>query len=286
MKLLWAVDPANEFDRSVRGVELFLDALAKSSSLSVDAVGVSYPTALGYVKVSRAQPVGLFEAHPTVKRQAWFRKERPLIENSSSQRAAVGELIDFAVEGGYDGIILSKHNKKSRSALIGSFAEMTAFLAPIPLFIVDPAGRIPKRISKVLIPCDVSDESISSLKPIFRLLGVSPKFTLSHYFSPAFASSYLKDEQAGYVDEVNEKATASFARAKKKYPKQTFGFFVRQSAGSIERRLIRESKDDAFDVIALTHQSKGFGGYLLGKLTRYVLQEADRPVLLVRSLRG
>lgn len=284
-KILWAIDIYENHPKALKASVDFLEALSKVITFKVDVVSVLYGEKNDSINVKEQYRKKLKVMLGDIPQKEWFGKEVILIERQIPQKAAVLRLLNFARRQNYDAFIIIKHSQKLPSInYLGSFAEMTAFLSEIPLFLINPDGIIPGKIEKILLPIGESDKSEKNFKSLFRFLPLEGKQAkLFHRIAVPF---YFRSKE--YISQ--------FILDQKNMLKRSFGIIElmgKQSGGKVEIDIKRKSQDldvaiieegrkGNFDLIEIMHTKKGSLGFFLGKTTKKILQNADRPVLLFR----
>lgn len=288
MKILWAVDIFESHPKAIKSMTQFLSALHKRKSLTVDALSIvgsteSFPSD-DFKKESHQR----LEAHVRgVQKENWFKSAHVLFKDSHlPQRVAVMKVIEFAQKGDYDAIVAVKHSKSGKlRAYLGSFAEMLAFLSPLPLFLVNPDGFTPKDIRKILFASDASLSCGQEFRKLSRFLPLEKvHMKLLHWIPSVFPNWTNKRDQAFYRKSETARAAECLARVEEiaeELGVQT-KTTIKQTKSVPEDSILKEAKSDRCDLIVLTHKGKGAIGFFLGRITRRILQNADRPVLLFR----
>jgi len=218
---------------------------------------------------------------------AWFNDFHVVVEGQSLQRGAVLSLIEFAKKGKYDGIAVVKHSKENRKrAYLGSFAEMLCFLSPLPLFVVNPDGVLPKVVDKMFIATDANPDSAKEFKKLSQFLNLEKaKIHLHHAISVIFPGRMTAEEQESYriSEEKNaQEGLAEVLETASRLGSKAVMSIVQQNL-SKEDSILKAAFKSKSDLIVVTHKGVGAFGFFLGKITRRIIQNADRPVLLFRA---
>ena len=290
MKILWAVNIHEGHPRAINGCNTFLHALSKKIKIQVDAISIVFPVeyALPKNKVLELENECLKLLNKTlkkVKKNDWFGRSIILLEAQIPQRVAVLDLTDFAKTNGYDALLLVKHSgDKSRSRYLGSFAEMTSFLSSIPIFLVNPDGVIPKDIGRVIIALDESEKKEQYFKSIIRFLPIEGLIIkLFHRIKIPFYF-LSKDSIKKHTATERKNLLEAFESIRKIgiNTGRSVELDIKNTKKNISDSILQEAKKGAFDLIITIHKGVEAPGYLLGRVTRNILQNADRPVLLLR----
>ena len=287
MKVLWAVDVLESHPKAIKSMSRFLKSLQSRAPLKVDAVSVVYSSETPSATEKKEAQDLLNARLGSTRREKWFSRSHVIFESQIPQRVAVMDLIEFAQKGNYEVIVAVKHSKVGRKrAYLGSFAEMLAFLSPIPLFLVNPDGEIPKAIQKMLVATDASlacSRDFGKLSQFISLKGAS--ILLHHRIPYVFPSRTTPRDQELFRKSETKRATDCLAAVEEiaKQSGATTEKTIKQESGSTEDSILRSAKKEKSHLIVLTHKGKGAIGFFLGRITRRVLQNADRPVLLFRT---
>ena len=286
MKILWAVDVFESHPKAVKSMSRFLKSLHSHTPLKVDVVSVIFPSETPSASGKREFQKLLEERLGGARRQKWFNDSHILFESQIPQRVAVMDLIEFAQKGNYDAIVAVKHSKFGKKrAYLGSFAEMLAFLSPISLFLVNPDGETPSQIRRLLLATDASPEYVRDFGKLSKFIPLKGISIHLHYRIPfVFPSRTTPRDQELYRKSETNRATECLARVEELAYRlgSTTEKTIRQESGTTEDTILRSALKQKSDLIVLTHKRKGAIGFFLGRITRRVLQNTDRPVLLFR----
>lgn len=288
MKLLWSVDVHESHPKAVEAAIRFLDALHERVPLAVHAVTVQVaPENPVPPSLKREIVAKLTKRLGKCSKKKWLRDQHVIFETQVAQRVAVLDVVDYATEGGFDAIMVIKHSKKDRQpAFLGSFAEMLAFISPLPLFLVNPDGDRPSRIRDVLVSTDAGARCAKEFDALSKLVPLDgASLEIFHRIPVAFSSYMSYEDQKRYAGTEATKALGRLSRLRDKATQldAKARLEIVQRSGTTEDSIMSRAKRAKSDLIVLNHRGKGAVGFFLGRVTRRVLQEADRPVLLLRS---
>ena len=287
MKILWAVDVFESHPKAISAMSIFLKAFSLMRPIEVDAVSVVYPSEGRPSDLTRKEAISLLQARlGQAKKQKWFRREHVILESQIPQRVAVMDLVQFAQNGQYDAIAVVKHSRLGvKRAFLGSFAEMLAFLSPVPLILVNPDGALPKKIRRILFATDADQDCGSTFKKLSQFIFLTGTSVRLHHRIPfVFPSRMTTEDQRFYKKVEAKRALENFVPVQEialALGATTEAHVVQENV-MIEESILKEARRDQSDLIVLIHKGKGAIGFFLGKVTRRVLQNADRPVLLFR----
>lgn len=181
----------------------------------------------------------------------------------------------------------------ARRLFVGSVAERTAEVSPIPTLVVRPGGKLASWVHgehtlKVLVGYDFSPASDAALGWVNQLRQIGKFQTIVLY------SSWPPDEarRLGYEGPLPLTANPkeiqkNLERDLKKrvatfLPKQKVTAIVEPGWGSPEGYLFEMANRQKIDLIVVgTHQRRGLGRVLLGSVSRAVLHHANVAVAVV-----
>lgn len=290
MKILWAVNIFENHPLAINAVTTFFQAMSKNIEIKVDAATVVFPLniAIESKEASIIKTENLKKLNSVLaetRKFGWFGKSMVLLETQIPQRVAVLNLTEYAKSFDYDAILVVKHSGNSHSPhYLGSFAEMTAFLSTLPIFLINPDGFIPEQIRKIFI---AQDETAGKEKEFKELVNFFPvqelKLTLFHQISIPFY--YLSKESIKQFVVDQKRIIRSNMQSIKRIAENggaNIEFSIKSKSNKIEDSILQEAMKESAELIATFHKRKGVSGLFLGRVTRRLLQKADRPILLFR----
>jgi nucleotide-binding universal stress UspA family protein len=182
----------------------------------------------------------------------------------------------------------------ARRLLLGSVAERTAEVSPIPTLVVRPGGRLASWIRgehslKVLVGYDFSVASDAALKWVNQLREIG-KFQITVLYS-----SWPPDEARRLGHEGRPPLTATVEkelqkdvehhlakRVAKILPSEDVRTIVEAGWGNPEGYLYEMASRQHVDLIVVgTHRRRGLGRLLLGSVSRAVLHHAKVTVAVI-----
>jgi nucleotide-binding universal stress UspA family protein len=191
-------------------------------------------------------------------------------------------------------VVSTRGNTGLKHLVLGSIAERIVRYSPCPVLVVHPqkangkTGTDEVTFGKILVPIDFSE---CSLKGLEYAKGLARKFgsKLVLLNSVTFQYYIASDEYARYdlplLMEQSEKASR---RQMRELIQNTDwkGIEVHTSLqiGHAGQQIcVRAAEDDVDLIVTSTHGTTGFKHILVGSTAEYVVQHADRPVLVVPS---
>lgn len=295
MRLLWAVDIFESHPKAIAAAAAFLKSLGSGSvKLEVHAVtvvGLSESLVPLAIRPEQ-QDVLLQDVNSLLadmlgkyKKSAWLKDQYALYNADSSQSSSVKAIIDHARKNKFDGIIAVKHSgHQSRKGFLGSFAEALVYSSPLPIYLVNPDWEAGKSIKKILVASDGTEESARLTYELSRYIPTEGTKTSVLFSLPKPFETILGDEVKDFVRDQEEAARKRMEPILEKAKKSgmKIDLEVQASKDSVEKSILKFAKDKKSDLIVMLQKNKGPAGFLLGRITRKILRETDRPILLVR----
>lgn len=290
MKILWALDIFENHPKAISASVSFIQALSKNIEIKVDAISVVHSSGLG-ISIEEEERIKsknikvLDSTLGLAKREKWFCDAIVLVESQVPQRVAVSDLTGYAKENDYDAILLVKHSyETNHPSFLGSFSEKAVFQSSIPVFLINPDGFIPKDIKKIIVAIDEGSKKEREFKEFvgfIPLKGISVK--IFHKIKIPFYY-FFKNSIKQYVSDRKRIILDSF-RAIIRIGENVGGTLdvdIRSVPKKVDEAILEEARKGDYDLIATIHKKNEFEGYLLGRTTKRIFQNADRPVLLFR----
>lgn len=192
---------------------------------------------------------------------------------------------------GYDLVVLGSHGKKGIRNWLGSVSRKIVSQSPIPVLIARPSKDVdisPNLINKVLVTADGSSCSYNAIEEysmLFKhveqeveLITVSPgveSFPLEISMDNEWLEKCL-DKQKELAEEIIEKSEKLL---------EDNGIKVEKSVikeGDAAEQINLYGKQNAFDLVVLgSHGREGLSDFLLGSVSKRVLDHSYRPVLII-----
>ncbi|MDS0477699.1 universal stress protein [Natrinema sp. 1APR25-10V2] len=192
-------------------------------------------------------------------------------------------IVDYALEHDVDVIVMGTHGRTGADRLvIGSVAERTLRVSPIPVLAVPEAAVLERDFGRILVPTDGSEPATAAADHAIALAtATDAMLQVVHVVDTdavpeesAGASVLEAFEAAGQhaVDDVVDRADEAGVRA------------VEASVLSgtpAQAILDYAAQRDTALVVVGTHGRAGLDRYLLGSVTENVVRRAETPVLAV-----
>lgn len=237
---------------------------------------------------SSSYPFGVV-TYPELEKEInqWADREyRALLDLLSPSDADIMDLVietgkssdviaDFADEKGYDLIIMAAHSRGIvEKFFLGSTTERLIRIMKTPAIILrEPATVPPFPPKHVVITTDFSNESLSVLEPIHKLLGKLVKdYTL---FSVNARDSHP-------THEITESEKAKIEKSLNPNGEATVSWLTDRNAHVVDGILSYVNGSHPSLIAMATHGRSGLNHMLLGSNTESVLRSVHTPVLVVR----
>lgn len=192
--------------------------------------------------------------------------------------------------------IATRAHSGIRRFFVGSVASRVLQGSTCPVLIVRYRGEEmmaePIRINKVLVPLDGSEFGEAALTAVRALFGESGvSLHLVQVIGPLRfvdfhdLNGYSPEDLAQFADRIAKNARTYLQRVanelEHEVPKVTWEV---DEGSDVEAGIERAARASGADLIAMaTHGRTGLGRFFLGSIAERVLQEADYPILMVRS---
>lgn len=287
-KIAWAVDAFEEHGSALRGMAGLI------RSLGVGPAGIRPVYVAGHweARLNLAFDVPVerrFGRYPQELVAGLLRKAgvdvapakvAVLPQPGISLRAGADDLIRFAKREKADAIALFSHSKKGIDrVLLGSFAETLVHRSPLPLLVMNPKCKAPAKIKRVLFATDGSPEDARALRRAVKILGpLGVTFTLFHALEPIVYTDIPVDVDRGRV----EKKLVAAAR-RLRADGLAVELVIDDSLTTAAQAIVDAARDKKADLIVTAAQKGPAATLFLGSVSRRVLRDADRPVLILRA---
>ena len=162
-KWVMAVDPFS--DLNIKPVAGFVKALADRAGAKVYGTYVLAPEILNWTGefsgpwLKRYKPVAEEKAEQLSNQLGLDIEVVPM--RKSGLRSSVETLLKYSEKIKAECIVVSTHARSGLERwMLGSFAESVLLVAKVPVIAINPTQKIPAQIKKILVPTDLSPQSI------------------------------------------------------------------------------------------------------------------------------
>lgn len=296
--ILWSVNPFADDSRLIRRTAAVLLELAGQWQATVEPVYILQDVPPNVKLLPRlladVQEQAREELRHLTRGLKWRGSERLklLVSPSTRLRDQVQALSDYYRRRKASLLAVSTRARKGpRRWMMGSFAESLISEAELPLFVINPMERLPRRIQRILFPTDFSDESRDAFH---RAIGVAQEMdvpiTVFHRLQcergPAYDAGYatlpryarFHDDQfrlrTAQAEEWVRQAAARGVRAQ--------GVVDHRTDWTIAEEIVSRSRSRGAIVMMAAHSGKALSGWL-GGVTRQVVRSAECPVWVLQS---
>jgi nucleotide-binding universal stress UspA family protein len=189
-------------------------------------------------------------------------------------------------------VVMSTHGHGALGRLgLGSVCDYTVRHLQIPVLLVPREARIPRGVPgrRVLVPLDLSPQSLVVLDAIEELVGAAGRLTLLHVIQPVGGSTvsvipFASTFDASLTDLQWDRARSQMEILEAKSRRRGFRVNSNVLTGIRPAAVILDQLHrGSYDLAAMT--THGYGGFrrlLLGSITNTVIRNARKPVLVVR----
>jgi len=297
--VLWAVDISAPEPRLQHAVAGALRALTHGKKVAIEPVHVLSSSQAGAPQEIFEKNVKYFERPTEQKLRKWIGKVKLpglvkpslVIWKGVYLRSDIDALMKHAKGKGADLIALTTHARQGLSRFwLGSFAETLLLHSRIPLFIVNPRCKVPKRYKRILFPTDLSAGSRKIFEKISSVAAfLDAEIVLYHWMMPY-------QEQAGLAlapTTFYKIAERERRRSRKETLDEWISWAEKHGAkvqvrindrkASAPEAILSEARklDAAF--IAIAAQSGPLATVIVGSTVRKVVRHANCPVWVLHA---
>lgn len=212
-----------------------------------------------------------------------------LLQEGYSTGAAVAAFLKHARESQASLIAVGTNNKKGfERFFLGSFAETLILKSDIPVLVVNPRGKVPKKIGRILFPTDFSPPSRKAFERVVALAGaLKAKVTLYFKFeymapdtaalmraTPSFSSYFAADLEA------KSKVAATWVQDAAKSGVKV-ELILDEKPYYVLDGILKVCRKGKFDLIAMASHSGAISTAFLGSIARQVIRATMLPVWVI-----
>ncbi|MCA9506368.1 MAG: universal stress protein [Sandaracinaceae bacterium] len=186
-----------------------------------------------------------------------------------------------------DLVVLSTHGRRGlRRAALGSVAEETVRISPVPVLAVKEEPLGPETLRRILVPVDFSthsDEAVALARFLARRFDAS--LELLHVFepSPEYAR-LLSEEIARFERHAREVGREKLEKLGARLEGEGLRVHTRLGEGRAADTIAEHAGSEQSDLIVMgTHGHRGFDRLALGSVAARTLRRAPCPILTTRS---
>lgn len=298
-RAIWAVDPfVTEPIRQVHTLTA-LNAITQGLQTEIEPVSIvgpghreipGRPLSSSTLTIAGGPSVRqLFTPESAIKSWIEHLKAKNVLEPKclgvaeKSLGVSVEKLLWYAKETHTDLIALNTRAREGfPRLLLGSFAESLILRSPISLLIVPPLAEPLNHFREIILPTDLSDDSLSTYRKVLHLAVTSKtKVTLFHKFQFIEADSDNFEEMRLEVEKVERKLDQWKAMGG---PLGVECEVVRdEKPGNIAESIVTFAGSRKSALVAMQKKTGPVLSALLGSVTRQVVRHADCPILVLSS---
>lgn len=288
-KIVWAVDAFEENKDALKGMLALLKNLGASPEKGIRPVYVAghwearlnlafdIPAKERFGKYPQKLVADLLrKAGLNVQPQ----KVVVLPQPGTSLKAAADDLMKFAKRDKAEAIAIFTHAKKGLDRFIlGSFAETLIHRSSLPVIVMNPQCKAPTKVKRVLFATDASREASRALRRTVELIKpLGAELVLFHTLEPiVYTDLPVPFDRSGV-----EKRLVATARGVQKQGVKV-EVVIDDSLVAAPQAILDAGRAKQADLIVMAAQKGPTATLFLGSVTRRVLREADRPVLVLRA---
>ena len=218
------------------------------------------------------------------------------IKTSSTviQGSIAENITDFSINNKIDLIVVASRGYSGfKRFTMGSVTQKVIFNTFIPVIIVKPSATEVSEVglTKILLPLDgsmFSEASIPYVEDLARvggaeiiMLTISEPPEIPSDRSPAIKPTWEEYRDA-LLQEVEQQGTAYLERVNAIFKEKGIKVKTRFVMGKVAESIIRVSEEEEVDLIAMTtHGHTGVSRWIYGNVTRRIVDESPRPVLII-----
>lgn len=297
--VLWAVDISAPEPRLQHAVAGALKALTHGKKIAIEPVHVLSSSQAGVATEVFDKNLKHFERPAEQKLRKWISKVKLpglvkpslVIWKGVYLRSDIDALMKHARSQGADLIALTTNARQGLSRFwLGSFAETLLLHSRIPLFVVNPRCKVPKRFKRILFPTDLSASSRKIFEKIVSVAAfLEAEIILYHWMLPYQERTGLTLAPSMFY-EITERERQ---RSRKEKLGEWVSWAEKQGAkvqvrindrkASASEAILSEARrlDAAF--IAIASQSGPLATVIVGSTVRKVVRHANCPVWVLHA---
>jgi nucleotide-binding universal stress UspA family protein len=237
------------------------------------------------------------------------RRHEGYLDRTAARLRRVGVRIKTVMADGAAGKVIARTVKSARAGLVvmsthgrgaldrfglGSVSDYLVRHLEVPILLIPRRSPAPRGVPgrRILVPLDLSRESLAVLDVIEALIGTDTRVTLLHIVEPVSAfplpvMSVLPAAEIPFPEAQVQRARSHLRELERAARRRGFSVKSQLLVGGRPARVILDQLDrSSHDLVALgTHGYGGFRRLLLGSVTNKVIHNARKPVLVIRPKR-
>ena len=257
-KILVALDGSPASESAVRMVELLL----RSVDAEICLLTVTPHESLREEQFGRAYLDGVAQA---------IRGKGAVVDTAVRPGPVPSTIVDTAIEGGFDLILLCSHGRGPRKMVMGGVARDILRISPVPSIVVRPEWK--ESIRRIVVPLDGSHRSETVLPmaaPLARAMAAEVSLLT---VMPGDAKGQLLP---------SEVIAANLERADRWLQGEGIERTIEIRYGDPAKEILNFVGED--DLVAMsTHGRTGIGRIRYGSVAEKVMRRTGRPLLMLRT---
>ncbi len=304
-KILWAMSPTESEPQGDQHLKNLFEVLSKTFSVEIKPVYVL--SADYYVTSEYFEPIDVQALKDNMKQEcAAYLNQFPgksftdpvVLENSYSARGAEVRLFqDYVEQEKPDFVVLNSHGRSGWArTFLGSFVESFLLKTKTPTIVLGPKCAEIKSLKKAIMPVQLSESSQKFVEGFLddHRLSFVEKLVLFHKISMvdieaiAWAPTLYGLSDFNGVELMDRAKTSAhdYLKSFLDHPlsQKRLEYKVSEKVDAISDVILEEASSADFDLIVMNTEAGTFEANLLGSITRDVIREAQRPVIVYPHL--
>lgn len=288
-KIVWAVDAFEENKGALKGMLTLVKNLGVAPEKGIRPVYVAGHWEARLNLAFDVPAKDRFGKYPQILVSDLLRKAglsvapqkvAVLPQPGTSLKAAADDVVKFAKREKAEAIAIFTHAKKGLDRFIlGSFAETLIHRSPLPVVVMNPHSAAPAKLKRVLFATDASREATRALhKTIALVKPLGAELVLFHTLEPiVYTDLPVQINRSGI-----ERRLMAIARSIQRKGVKV-EIVIDDSLAPAAQAILDAGRAKKADLVVMAAQKGAAASLFLGSVTRRVLREADRPVLVLRA---
>lgn len=292
MKILWGLEPFNQSNKAIKGMNKLLLQFAERST----QINIGYIVTGHEVKLYTAFDIPSeqrFTLHPKKILQNKLREAKVEINPKNihiiqhrtlSTTKSVDKFLSFAKSMKVEMLALHTQGKKGVNRLIiGSFAETVIHRSKINLLVVNPKIKFKPRIKNVLFS---SDFSVSSKKDLLKALQLCKqlraKLTVFHAAEAIYKVSLTESSPEVHKYRKETQRMIEWIEKTCKKSDVICTVVVKSEFNSVTDLALSTAQKMDADLIVISAKTGPLSALMGGSVTRKIVRNGKYPVLVLK----
>ena len=304
-KILWPIDPTNsdlKFDENLKAMMLSLSKVMDFEVQPVHVVSADFLLTGQYFEpidqaLLKENLENECEAYLKDFDHTFVNKTLVLNNHLGSRGAEMSIFSEFVNSYQPDFVLMASHGRKGwERVFMGSFAESILLSIQAPVIMIGPQCEPSSQLTKALMPVDLSENTQKFLEKFLddHRLSFLKNINLFHKISMvdledvAWAPTLYGLGSYGSEDIFKhaKETTTAFLEAFMSHPlsQKRLSYSVSQKLEPASRVINQEAISGGFDLIVMRSEAGTLAASVLGSVTRDVIRESKKPVVVYPHL--